>query len=194
VTVYEWCELGNRVRVHAGSVIGADGFGYAPRRQGAQVVGHQKIYHLGKVVIGDDCEIGANSCVDRATFGETWLGREVKIDNQVQVGHNVRIDDGAVICGGTGLAGNSKIGKFALVLGNVGVANQVSVGDGARVAAHTCVSKDVAPGATVAGYPQRDFKEHFRIQALLNKLLEERKSRVSRAHGASREAPGESQK
>ena len=177
VTIYEWAELGDRVRVHAGTVIGADGFGYAPRKADGKPVGHQKIYHLGKVVIGADVEIGANTCVDRATFGETRLGAQVKLDNLVQVGHNVRIDDGAVVCGGTGLAGNSKIGKFALVLGNVGVVNQIVVGDGATVAAHTCVSKDVPAGGTVAGYPQRDLKEHFKIQAMLNRMLSERQKR-----------------
>jgi len=177
VVLYEGVKVGSRVRLHSGVVLGADGFGYAPRMQKDQVVGHQKIYHFGCVVIGDDVEIGVNTAIDRATFGETRIDKSAKIDNLVQIGHNVRVEEGGVVCGGCGLAGNSSVGKFAYVLGMTGLANQVHVGDGARVAAHTCVSKDVEPGSTVAGNPQRAFKDHFRVHAMLNKLLSDRRKK-----------------
>jgi UDP-3-O-[3-hydroxymyristoyl] glucosamine N-acyltransferase len=171
VTLYEWTHLGNRVRIHAGGVIGSDGFGYAPKREGKQVVGHQKIYHLGKVVIGDDVEIGANSCVDRGTFGETRLENNVKLDNQVHIGHNAFLDEGAVVCGGTCLAGRASVGKYAYVGGLTGIANDVHVGDGASIGAMTLLSKDVPPGSTALGNPQREFREHFKAHAMLNRLV-----------------------
>ena len=175
VKVYEWTRIGNRVRLHAGCVIGSDGFGYAPVRDGAAVTGHRKIYHLGKVVIGDDVEIGANSCVDRGTFDDTIIERNVKIDNLVQVGHNVRLEEGAVICGKTGLAGSSRVGRYSYVGGLTGVANRVYIGDGASVAAMTLVTKDVPAGGTALGNPQREQSEHFKIHAMLNRMLASRK-------------------
>lgn len=174
VTLYEWTEVGNRVRIHANSVLGSDGFGYAPKRDGQKVVGHRKIYHLGRVVVGDDVEIGANTCIDRSTFGETRIEKNAKLDNQVHIGHNAFVDEGAVICGGTCLAGRASVGKFALVGGLVGIINDVHVGDGANVAALTLVSKDVPAGSTAVGNPQREYKEHFRAHATLNRLMEER--------------------
>jgi UDP-3-O-[3-hydroxymyristoyl] glucosamine N-acyltransferase len=175
VKIYEWCRIGNRVRLHAGAVIGSDGFGYAPIRDGAKVVGHQKIYHVGKVVIGDDVEVGANTCVDRGTFDDTILERNVKLDNLVQVGHNARLEEGAVVCGKTGLAGSTRLGRYCYVGGLTGVANKVHIGDGASVAALTLVSKDVPAYGTALGNPQRAQGEHFKAHALLNRLLSDRK-------------------
>jgi UDP-3-O-[3-hydroxymyristoyl] glucosamine N-acyltransferase len=171
VTLYEWSELGNRVRVHAGAVIGSDGFGYAPKKEGDRVVGLQKIHHLGKVVIEDDVEIGANTCLDRATFGETRVRRGAKLDNQVHIGHNAEVGDWSAIAGGTALAGSAKIGRFVQMGGLTGVTNQVVVGDGAQVGAVSLVTKDVAPGSTAVGNPQREYREHFRAHAALNKLI-----------------------
>lgn len=178
VAVYEWTEIGDRVRLHAGCVIGSDGFGYAPKRDGKKVFGHQKIFHLGRVVIGDDVEIGANSCVDRSTFGDTLIGNSAKLDNLVHVGHNAKIDVGAVICGGTCLAGNASIGKFAYVGGLTGIANHVHVGDGASVGAVSLVTKDVEPGGTAVGNPQRDHREHFKAHARLSRLIAERRKKA----------------
>jgi UDP-3-O-[3-hydroxymyristoyl] glucosamine N-acyltransferase len=175
VTLYEWTELGDRVRIHAGSVLGADGFGYAPIVEGQNVRGHQKIYHVGRVVVGHDAEVGANTCIDRGTFGDTVVGPYAKVDNLVQMGHNSRLDEGAIICGGVCIAGNASVGKFAYVAGVTGIANHVHVGDGAKVGACSLVSKDVAPGSAVLGNPQRDYSQHFRAHALLNKLLADRK-------------------
>lgn len=177
VLLYEGTQIGNRVRIHAGSVLGADGFGYAPKRQAEQVVGHQKIYHLGQVIIGDDVEIGANSCVDRGTFGETRIEASAKLDNLVHVGHNSRVEEGAVICGGTCLAGNARVGRFAYIGGLTGIANHVHIGDGAKVGAISLVTKDVAPGRTAVGNPQREHQEHFRAHALLGRLLTERRKK-----------------
>lgn len=179
VTLYEWTQIGNRVRLHAGVVLGADGFGYAPRKKPGtdEVVSHAKIFHLGRVVIGDDVEIGANSCVDRATLGATWIGAGAKVDDLVIIGHNCRIEEGAVICGSSGLAGRARVGKFAYLGGGVGLINDVYVGERAEVGAHTLISKDVPPGTVAVGNPQRDHQTHFRVHAMLNRLLAERSAR-----------------
>lgn len=177
VTLYEWVRIGHRVRVHAGAVVGSDGFGYAPiREENGPVLGHQKIHHLGRVVIGDDVEIGANTCVDRGTFGETRIERGAKLDNQVHVGHNAQVGEGAILCGGICLAGNARIGRFAYIGGMVGVVNQVVVGEGASVGALSLISRDVPPGAKVLGNPQREQSEHFRAHAALNRLIAGRRS------------------
>ncbi|MCC7440351.1 MAG: UDP-3-O-(3-hydroxymyristoyl)glucosamine N-acyltransferase [Bdellovibrionales bacterium] len=176
VTVYERCVIGRRARIHAGAVIGADGFGFAPVIREGKPERHQKIYHLGRVVIGDDVEIGANSCVDRGTLGDTILADQVKLDNMVQIGHNARLDVGAVVCGSAALAGSSSLGKFVYVGGLTGISNRVHVSDGAKVGAVSLVSKDVPPGGTVLGNPQRDYSDHFRAHAALNKLAVRKRS------------------
>ncbi len=175
VTVYEWVEMGDRVRVHAGARIGSDGFGYAPRRDGKDVVDHQKIHHLGRVLIGDDVEIGANSTIDRGTLGDTVIGSKTKLDNLVHVGHNARLGEGTIVCGGTCFAGRAKTGRFAYIGGLTGVANDVLVGDGAQVGALTLVTKDVPAGGTAVGAPARAHREHFKAHALLNRLLADKK-------------------
>jgi UDP-3-O-[3-hydroxymyristoyl] glucosamine N-acyltransferase len=177
VTVYENTEIGNRVRIHSGAVLGSDGFGYAPHRQGKTMMGHVKIYHLGQVVIEDDVEIGANGCVDRATFGQTRIGKGSKLDNLVHIGHNSTVGEGAIICGGTCLAGNVVLGRFVTIGGLTGITNHVHVQDGASVGAVSLVTKDVAPGGTAVGNPQRDYREHFKAHALLSRLLEERRKK-----------------
>ncbi len=176
VVLYELTELGDRVRIHAGSVLGADGFGYAPKRENGKVVGHQKIYHLGKVVVGNDVEIGAQSTVDRGTFGETRIGAGAKLDNHVHVGHNAVVGEGAILCGGICLAGNARVGKFAYLGGMTGVTNHVHIGDGAQIGACSLITKDVPPGGSAVGNPQREHKEHFKVHALLSKLLKDRHS------------------
>ncbi len=167
--LYEQTVIGSRVRIHSGAVLGADGFGYAP-----SPTGHRKIFHLGRVVVGDDVEIGANTCVDRGTLGDTRIDRQAKIDDLVMIGHNCWIGEGAIICGKAGLAGRARVGKYAMVGGAAGLCNDVHVGDGAKVAAHCLVSKDVPEGVTVVGNPQREHKEHFRIQAMLNRMAAKR--------------------
>ncbi len=171
VTIYSQTQIGHRVRIHSGAVIGADGFGYAPIHKNGQVVGHQKIYHLGSVVIGDDVEMGANVCIDRGTFGETRVDKNSKLDNMVHVGHNAHVEEGAVLCGGVFLAGNAHIGKYAYIGGLTGVINKIYIGDRSQVGACSLISKDIPPGGTGLGNPQRDYREHFRAHAALNKLI-----------------------
>ncbi len=176
VVIYERVQIGDRVRVHGNTTLGSDGFGYAPIREGARVTGHQKIYHLGRVVIEDDVELGAGVTIDRGTLGETRVRRSAKIDNQVHIGHNAFVDEGAILCGGICLAGNARIGKFAYIGGMTGVVNEISVGDGAQVGACSLITKDIEPGGTGVGNPQRDQKTHFRVHAMLNRMARKKDS------------------
>lgn len=169
VSLYEGTQIGNRVRIHAGAVVGSDGFGYAPRMTSGGELVHEKIFHFGSVIVGDDVEIGANTSIDRGTIGNTIIEKGAKIDNQVQVGHNCKIGESAIICGCSGLAGSAEIQKGAYVGGLTGVSNRVVIGAGAKVAAHTLVSKDIVPGGTAVGNPQRSQAEHFRLHAELNR-------------------------
>lgn len=175
VTLYEGVKLGNRVRLHAGVVLGADGFGYAPMIEQGKFIKHQKIYHTGGVSIGDDVEIGANSAIDRGTFSDTMVENNVKIDNMVQLGHNVRIGDGTILCGQVGIAGSANIGKGVLIGGATGIGNLIQVGDGAKISAATAISKDIPPGGTAKGNPQREINEHLKIHALLNRMVKNEK-------------------
>ena len=148
--------------LHSGSVLGADGFGYA-----ADGHHHIKMPQVGGVVIADDVEIGANSCVDRATFGATRIGRRTKIDNMVQIGHNCQIGDDCVLSGQVGLAGSTIIEDRVLVGGNVGTAGHLRIGAGARIGAKSGVHRDVPPGAVVMGYPELEISVYRRVMAAL---------------------------
>jgi UDP-3-O-[3-hydroxymyristoyl] glucosamine N-acyltransferase len=185
VTLYEWTKLGKRVRIHAGTILGSDGFGYAPKIENGAAVGHQKIYHFGRVVIGDDVEIGANAMVDRATLGETRIDAGAKLDNDVHIGHNSVVGEGTILCGGVTLAGGTTIGKFVYVGGMTGMGNKAVVGDYAKIAGMSSVSKDVPTGGTAVGRAQRTYRDHFRLEALLNRMLaaHTRKGRRSESGG-----------
>ncbi len=181
VCLYEGVTIGNRVRIHANTVIGSDGFGYVQTPligEGGRPVGmqHHKLWHLGSVVIGDDVEIGASSTVDRGTWGNTTIANQAKLDNQVHIGHNGKLDEGAVICGGTCLAGRASVGKFAFVGGLTGIDNAVHVGDGAKVGALSMITKDVEPGSVALGNPQREYREHFKAHAALNRMIKKKGS------------------
>ena len=165
VTIYRGVEIGDRVILHSGSVLGADGFGYA-----ADGHHHIKMPQVGGVVIADDVEIGANSCVDRATFGATRIGRRTKIDNMVQIGHNCQIGDDCVLSGQVGLAGSTIIEDRVLVGGNVGTAGHLRIGAGARIGAKSGVHRDVPPGAVVMGYPELEISVYRRVMAALPRL------------------------
>lgn len=173
VTIYEWTEIGNRVRIHSGSVVGADGFGYAPKLEAGVPVSHEKIYHLGRVVIEDEVELGANVLIDRATFGETRIGKQAKLDNAVHIGHNSRIGEGVIMCGMSATAGGTTIEKFVYVGGKVGIGNKAVVGPYAKIGAMSIVDKDIPAGGSAVGNPQRTHRDHFKAHAILNRLVAE---------------------
>lgn len=165
VVVRERCALGNRVVVHPNTTIGADGFGYQ-FLQGK----HTKIPQIGTVRIEDDVEIGANSCIDRAKCGATVIGRGSKIDNLVQVAHNVQIGPDCMIVAQTGIAGSARLGRFVVVGGQVGIRDHVTLNDGAKAAACSAISKDVPAGATVIGMPAVDHEEFVRERSRIHRL------------------------
>jgi UDP-3-O-[3-hydroxymyristoyl] glucosamine N-acyltransferase len=167
VAVLERCSIGNDTVLHSGVVIGADGFGYRPSPDGRGLV---KIPHIGDVVIGDQVEIGANSCIDRAKFGSTVVGSGTKIDNLVQVGHGCRLGRSCVICGHVGLAGSVVIGDGVIIGGKVGVADNVEIGAGSKIAAFSGVVNNIPPGSTWMGQPAAPAGEWRRTYAALRKL------------------------
>ncbi len=170
VTLYPGVKLGARVRIHSGAVIGSDGFGYVPTGEG-----WEKFPQRGTVIIEDDVEIGANSAIDRATIGETRIGRGVKIDNLVHVAHNVSIGAGSVLAALVGIAGSSTLGQRVVAGGQVGVADHCKIGDGAVLTGQTAVQegKSIAAGAIVFGTPARplrEFRKYFPYLARLPEL------------------------
>ncbi len=184
VVVYAHTVIGERVMVHAGSVLGSDGFGYAEVGGG-----RAKIAQVGNVVVGDDVEIGACVTVDRATFGSTVIGRGAKIDNLVQVAHNVVVGEDAVLVAQSGIAGSTRLGRGAILAGQAGVAGHLVLGDGARVGAKSAALQDVGPGAFVLGIPAVDHREWKQTRAALRRLPE-LLHRVARLEAALRLAPG----
>lgn len=167
VSLYSGVTLGNGVIVHAGTVIGADGFGYV--FDGTSQV---KVPQQGKVEIHDRVEIGANSCIDRGTFGATVIGRGVKIDNLVHIGHNCQVGENTVIVGCVGISGSVKIGKNCILAGQAGVSDHVNIGDGVTVMAKTAVTRDVSAGSVVSGPYGRDHGRQLKLEALIRKLPE----------------------
>ncbi len=165
--VYDRCSVGDRVILHAGVVIGADGFGYL-FRDGR----HRKLAHIGTVVIEDDVEIGANTCVDRGKLGATRIGRGSKIDNLVMVAHNVRIGPLCVLAGQCGLSGSVRLGTGVALGGQAGVVHGVRVGDGVKAAAQSGIIGDIKTGAVVFGMPARDRLKAMRDAARVRKLGE----------------------
>jgi UDP-3-O-[3-hydroxymyristoyl] glucosamine N-acyltransferase len=159
------CMIQNRVIVHPGVQIGQDGFGFAPSKEGLR-----KVPQLGRVVIADDVEIGANTTIDRGTAGDTLIGAGTKIDNLVQIGHNVDIGRRCIIVSQVGISGSCKIGDGVVIGGQGGLADHVTVGEGAQIAAKTGVMRDVGPGEVVMGYPARPIRQFWRDVAALSRL------------------------
>lgn len=165
VTLYPFAKLGQRVRLHSGCVLGADGFGYE-FHEGV----HHKVWHVGGVEIGDDVEIGAASCIDRATMGLTRVGPGTKIDNHVQIGHNCQIGRGVIICGQTGLSGSVEIGDFTVLAGKVGIGPGVVLGKASQIAGSAMVSHGKwEDGAKLAGHPARPYKEWMKGLAYIRR-------------------------
>ena len=168
VTIGHHCQIGNRVIIHSGTVIGSDGFGYATDGKGH----HVKRPQVGVVQIDDDVEIGANACIDRATFGKTWIKRGAKIDNLVQLGHNVVIGEDALLVAQVGMAGSTTTGNNVVLGGQVGIAGHIHLGDRVMVAAMSGVHNTLEPGTIVAGIPAIPHKTWLRSSAAYAKLPE----------------------
>jgi len=179
VAIYDDCQIGKRVIVHSGTVIGSDGFGFVADNDGRQV----KVLQLGRVVVEDDCEIGANCAIDRGGFGDTVLKRGVKLDNLIQVGHNTEIGEDTVVAALTGFSGGTRIGRQCTIAGQVGTNQHIQIGDGATITARSGVTKSVPAKAVMGGtIPAQDYNSWRRCQVLYSRLpqLAERLRRLER--------------
>lgn len=166
VTIYQGCQLGNNITIHAGSVIGADGFGFAPNTEG-----YDKIPQIGIVIIEDNVEIGANTCVDRSTMGATIIRKGVKLDNLIQVAHNCEIGENTVMSAQVGLAGSTKIGAWCMVGGQAGFAGHIHVADRTNVGAQCgVISNTKGNGEALLGSPAMDPRTYFKGMAMLRRL------------------------
>ncbi len=165
VVCYAGSRIGSRVILKAGAVIGGDGFGYLPGPEG-----HGRIPHVGGCILEDEVEVGSNSCVDRGSVDDTVIGRGSKLDNLVQVGHNVRIGERCLLMAGVGVAGSTRVGDGAILAGHVGVTDHLVIGAGARVAAKSAVFGDVPAGISISGHPARPHRQFLRAQAALYRL------------------------
>ena len=167
VTIYHGCKVGNRCILHAGSVVGSDGFGFAP---GAN--GYDKIPQIGIAILEDDVELGANTCIDRATMGATVIKRGVKLDNLVQVAHNVVIDEHTVMAAQCGVAGSTKIGSWCMMGGQTGISGHIQIGNQVKVGGHSAIANSVKDGKAVMGYPAFDHTQFARASVVFKKLPE----------------------
>lgn len=185
VKIYSNCEIGEQVIIHAGAVIGADGFGFAPQEDGSL----KKVPQLGKVIIEDHVEIGANTTIDRATMGDTHISKNVKIDNLVQIAHNVKVDAHTAIAAQAGISGSTQIGKRCIIGGQAGIVGHLKLADGTRINAQSGLTKSVKTENTDwSDSPAFDYKKALRSQVVYKRLpdlearvreLEEKISRLS---------------
>ncbi|HEY3286604.1 MAG TPA: UDP-3-O-(3-hydroxymyristoyl)glucosamine N-acyltransferase [Gemmatimonadaceae bacterium] len=169
VTVYPNSQIGHRVILHSGARIGSDGFGYVSHTVDGQFT-HQKIPHIGRAIIGDDVEIGANSAVDRGSVDDTVVGAGTKIDNLVHIGHNARVGRLCLLIAQCGVSGSARIEDGVVLAGQVGVSGHLTIGAGAKVGAQGGVISDIPPGESWSGYPARPHRESLRATAALFKL------------------------
>lgn len=165
VTIYHDCRIGNNCILHAGSVIGADGFGFAPSPEG-----YEKIPQIGIVILEDDVEIGANACIDRATMGATVIHKGVKLDNMVQIAHNVEVGSNTVMASQVGVAGSAKIGEWCMFGGQVGVAGHIKVGNRVTVGAQSGIPGNTKSDIAIMGYPAIEHKQFARAAIVYKKL------------------------
>ncbi len=178
VKIYSETEIGNNCNFHSGCVVGSDGFGFAPTEEGT----FNKIPQIGNVIIEDDVEIGANTTIDRATLGITLIRKGVKLDNHIQIAHNVEIGENTVIAAQTGIAGSTKIGSNCLIGGQVGIAGHLTIGNNVRVQAQSGIGKNIPDGEIIQGSPAFNYSDfsksyvHFRNLPKIVSDLEELKS------------------
>ncbi|MFT3682772.1 MAG: UDP-3-O-(3-hydroxymyristoyl)glucosamine N-acyltransferase [Ferruginibacter sp.] len=169
VKIYHNCVIGKNVVIHAGTVIGSDGFGFAPQPDGS----FKKIPQIGNVVIEDDVEIGANTTIDRATIGSTVIKAGAKLDNLLQIAHNVEVGNNSVIAAQAGISGSTKIGKNVMIGGQAGIVGHIQIADGSKINAQSGVSKSIKePNTAVTGTPAHDYAATLRSQAVARKLPE----------------------
>ncbi len=167
VTIHDGCRIGNRVTIQAGTVIGGDGFGYAPDGEA-----YVKIPHTGRVRIDDDVEIGSLNAIDRGTFGETWIQKGVKTDNLVHIAHNVTIGENSVIVAQVGIAGSTRIGKHAVIAGQAGISGHLQVGDHVTIGPRAGILKSVPDGRTVSGTPEMPHRLWLKVLQIIPRLPE----------------------
>lgn len=169
VKIYHDCRIGSRVTIHAGTVIGSDGFGFAPQADGSL----QKVPQIGNVVVEDNVEIGANTTIDRATIGSTFIRSGVKLDNLIQVAHNVEIGNFTVIAAQAGISGSTKIGKGVMIGGQAGIVGHIQIADGSKINAQAGLGKSLkVPGSAVTGSPAYEYGQAIRSQAIARNLPE----------------------
>ncbi len=168
VKVYQDCIIGKKVIIHAGAVIGSDGFGFAPQADGT----YKKVPQMGNVVIEEYVEIGSNTTIDRATIGSTIIKAGAKIDNLVQIAHNVEVGNNTVIAALSGISGSTKIGNKVMIGGQAGLAGHITIGDGAKINAQSGVGKSLKEGQSVTGSPSYDYNKAIRSQAMARNLPE----------------------
>ena len=186
VKIYKDCVIGNNVTIHAGVVIGSDGFGFAPQADGS----FKKVPQIGNVVIEDDVEIGANTTIDRATIGSTIIKAGAKLDNLIQIAHNVEVGNNSVIAAQAGVSGSTKLGKAVMVGGQVGIVGHLQIGDGAKINAQSGVTKSIEPGKAVTGSPAYDYTATLRSQAL-SRNLPELEKRINELEALVKQLRGE---
>ena len=169
VKIYEDCLIGNDVIIHAGTVIGSDGFGFAPQPDGS----YQKVPQIGNVIIEDQVEIGANTTIDRATMGSTIIKKGVKLDNLIQIAHNVEIGSQTVIAAQTGISGSTKLGQKIMIGGQAGIAGHLTIANGVKIAGGAGVTKNLdGEGKSYAGFPAEDAKQSLKAQVYTRQLPE----------------------
>lgn len=167
VRVYHDCVIGRNVTIHAGTVIGSDGFGFAPQADGT----YKKVPQIGNVVIEDNVEIGANAAIDRATMGSTLIKEGAKLDNLIQIAHNVEVGNNTAIAAQAGVSGSTKIGNNVMIGGQAGIVGHIQIADGSRINAQSGVSKSIkVPNSTVTGSPAFDYTSALRSQAVTRNL------------------------
>lgn len=167
--IYHQSRIGRRAIIHSGVVIGADGFGFAPQPDGV----YKKVPQMGNVIIEDDVEIGANTTIDRATIGATRIRKGAKLDNMIQIAHNVDIGEGTVIAAQTGISGSTKIGRHCMIGGQVGIVGHIQIADGTKINAQSGVSKSItAINTSLTGSPAFDYRSALKSQAIVRHLPE----------------------